>query len=184
MSKRLLILMCSIFLIVPLLFMGCGEDGTDGATGATGATGTNGTNGLIGATGPGIVSNESCVVCHGAGQVADVAAVHYVANAGLNWAGSIEVTPVSLVLDNTHVDNTVGAVLTFTFKATNDLGRPIPQGPLSLNPNNLDLTVGSTSLTYARFYLATLIPGTRYDNGGLGTSRETNNWHRFANSSA
>ena len=30
MSKRMLVLMCSIFLIVPLLFMGCsGDDGVD-----------------------------------------------------------------------------------------------------------------------------------------------------------
>ena len=47
MSKRLLILMCSIFLIVPLLFMGCSGD--DGATGATGATGADRT--AVGATG-------------------------------------------------------------------------------------------------------------------------------------
>ena len=38
MSRRLLVLMCSIFLIVPLCFMGCGS-GSDGATGATGAAG-------------------------------------------------------------------------------------------------------------------------------------------------
>ena len=36
MPKRILVLMCSIFLIVPLLFMGCGSDGSDGSTGATG----------------------------------------------------------------------------------------------------------------------------------------------------
>ena len=43
MSKRLLVLMCSIFLIVPLLFMGCsGDNGSDGAAGATGATGATG----------------------------------------------------------------------------------------------------------------------------------------------
>lgn len=38
MSKRVLVLICSVFLIVPLLFMGCGNDG------ATGAAGDNGTN--------------------------------------------------------------------------------------------------------------------------------------------
>ena len=45
MSKRLLILICSIFLIVPLLFMGCGSDGSDGSTGASGATGATGATG-------------------------------------------------------------------------------------------------------------------------------------------
>ena len=35
MSRKVLVLMCSIFLIVPLLFMGCtGDDGSTGATGA------------------------------------------------------------------------------------------------------------------------------------------------------
>ncbi|MHB1011970.1 MAG: carboxypeptidase regulatory-like domain-containing protein, partial [Desulfobacteria bacterium] len=37
MSKRLLVLMCSIFLIVPLLFMGCGS-GSDGSNGAPGTS--------------------------------------------------------------------------------------------------------------------------------------------------
>jgi OmcA/MtrC family decaheme c-type cytochrome len=70
MSKRLLVLMCSIFLIVPLFFMGCGgsdgSNGSNGATGATGATGANGTNGTnLTAT----AQPESCAVCHaGAGD--------------------------------------------------------------------------------------------------------------------
>ena len=37
MSKRLLILMCSILLVVPLAFMGCG--GSDGSAGPAGPTG-------------------------------------------------------------------------------------------------------------------------------------------------
>ena len=40
MSKRLLILMCSIFLVVPLMFYGCGgSDGSAGPAGPGGATG-------------------------------------------------------------------------------------------------------------------------------------------------
>ena len=61
MSRRLLILMCSIFLIVPLLFMGCsGDDGSPGPR-----AGAAGANGATGPPGPGVVSNEACVVCHG-----------------------------------------------------------------------------------------------------------------------
>ena len=61
MSKRMLILMCSILLIVPLLFMGCGSDGSDGSNGTNGINGTNGTNGqvLTAALAP-----ESCAICH------------------------------------------------------------------------------------------------------------------------
>jgi len=62
MSKRTLaFLMCSIFLIVPLLFVGCGSDGSNGATGATGATGPPGP------PGPGLnaaLNLESCSICH------------------------------------------------------------------------------------------------------------------------
>ena len=62
MSKRILILMCSIFLVVPLLFMGCsGDDGSTGATGATSATGPPGPPGqdLTAKARP-----ESCQICH------------------------------------------------------------------------------------------------------------------------
>lgn len=51
MSKRMLVLMCSIFLIVPLLFMGCGNDGAAGANGSNGSNGTNApTTGTIAGT--------------------------------------------------------------------------------------------------------------------------------------
>ena len=69
MSKRMLVLMCSIFLIVPLLFMGCSGD--DGSTGATGAQGPQG---LTGPRGEDLTANpvpETCSVCHG-----NVAATH------------------------------------------------------------------------------------------------------------
>lgn len=50
MSKRLLVLICSIFLIVPLIFMGCGS-GDTGSAGATGAPGADGGPGADGAPG-------------------------------------------------------------------------------------------------------------------------------------
>jgi OmcA/MtrC family decaheme c-type cytochrome len=59
MSKRLLILMCSIFLIVPLVFMGCSGD--------DGATGPQGQQGLTGPRGEDLTANpvpETCSVCH------------------------------------------------------------------------------------------------------------------------
>jgi len=73
MSKRLLVLMCSIFLIVPLLFMGCsGSDGSNGANGAAGAPGATGATGATGAVGPVTNTNESCMVCHTTGTLADI----------------------------------------------------------------------------------------------------------------
>ena len=84
MSKRMLVLMCSIFLIVPLLFMGCsGNDGSSGAAGTPGAPGDNGATGATGPTGPITNTNESCTTCHSTGSIADitdqVGGVHFAA---------------------------------------------------------------------------------------------------------
>jgi len=69
MSKRMLVLMCSIFLVVPLVFMGCsGDDGSQGPKGAQGE------QGLTGPQGEDLTGNpvpETCSVCHG-----NVAATH------------------------------------------------------------------------------------------------------------
>ena len=74
MSKRFFVLMCSVLLVVPLLFFGCnsGDTGPRGATGATGATGPAGADGAAGPPGPVTTTNESCMVCHTTGRVADV----------------------------------------------------------------------------------------------------------------
>jgi OmcA/MtrC family decaheme c-type cytochrome len=62
MSKRVLILMCSIFLVVPLLFMGCsGDDGSNGINGTNGTNGINGSNGTNAST---AFNLESCAICH------------------------------------------------------------------------------------------------------------------------
>ncbi len=84
MSKRVMVLMCSIFLIVPLLFMGCGS-GDSGAVGATGATGATGAAGATGPAGEDLTANptpESCSVCH-----RSVATTH--AQTGVVTVGSI-----------------------------------------------------------------------------------------------
>ncbi len=64
MTKRLLVLTCSVFLIVPLLFMGCSGD--NGTNGVNGINGTNGTNGINGTDLTAVPEPESCAVCHGA----------------------------------------------------------------------------------------------------------------------
>jgi len=98
MSKRLLILMCSIFLVVPLLFMGCADDGDQGVPGATAppappAPGPPGTD---------LTANpqpESCDVCHGQGQIRDVTAVHAV-----TWVPLVSNVRTTLQADNTPGD--------------------------------------------------------------------------------
>jgi OmcA/MtrC family decaheme c-type cytochrome len=65
MSKRTLVMICSILLVVPLLFMGCG--GSDGATGAQGPQGIQGIAGSTGPAGEALSAQatpEACSVCH------------------------------------------------------------------------------------------------------------------------
>ena len=63
MSKRILILMCSMFLVVPLVFMGCG--GSDGSTGATGAPRPSGPPRVPRDRALSAAFNlESCAICH------------------------------------------------------------------------------------------------------------------------
>jgi hypothetical protein len=70
----MLVLMCSIFLVVPLLFMGCGSgsDGAQGTQGIQGPPGLDGSDGSTGPAGPITSTNESCMVCHTTGRIADI----------------------------------------------------------------------------------------------------------------
>ena len=81
MSKRLLILMCSIFLVVPLMFYGCGgSDGSAGPAGPGGATGPPGPPGQDLTADP---QPESCNVCHGVGKIREVRTVHAITGVAL-----------------------------------------------------------------------------------------------------
>ena len=168
MSKRLLILMCSIFLIVPLIFMGCG--GNDGATGATGATGGTGDTGATGPAGPGSVSNEACVVCHGAGKDFDVRTVHSLNADGTKASlGSVTATinDVEFPVSPTG-DNVAGIKVTFTMVAKSVDGTTIT--------GNINLTTASSNnLTYLNFAIAKLETGQTYATG----NKDPNVWHGY-----
>lgn len=150
MSKRILVLMCSVFLIVPLLFMGCGS-GSDGSTGAAGATGTTGATGAIGPPGPTTNTNESCMVCHTTGRIADITdqsgGVH---NAPLNSLPTLTVGNIVITDNgsgnlrasfNVKVDNTTnysGLASTGVYFLAADL---VPAGTVALMlDNNLQST--------------------------------------------
>lgn len=159
MTKRVVILLASLVLVVPFLFYGCGSDGSDGATGATGATGSTGPTGPSGPAGPGTVSNEGCVICHGTGQAFDVRVMHKLnANGTVATLGTVTISSVSSTFGAPNPDNTVPVAVTFTFNAKNSLGTDITA--------SIDLTKKTGSdLTYARFYLARLVPGQTFDIG-------------------
>ncbi len=117
---------------MPLLFLGC--EGDDGATGAAGADGSPGV------PGPGALADETCVLCHASGKIADVGVAHDT-ETGLVTA-VITSASFSPAGDNASV--------TFTFSAEDVAGNPVP----------VDLTARDTSdrLANMRFTIGRLVP--------------------------
>ena len=147
MSKRVLVLICSIFLIVPLLFMGCGNDGSAGPAGPPGAPGTAGEGGL-----PGPISNtdESCMVCHTTGRLVDI----FDPDGDPITHNFAAVNLPSLVVDTIVVGN-AGGVPTVTFHVTSG-GLPVT----TLDNSNV------------RFMMADLVPaGTATALGTFSTAQ-------------
>jgi OmcA/MtrC family decaheme c-type cytochrome len=176
MSKRLLILMCSIFLVVPLLFMGCGNDGATGATGLsiTGPPGPPGPPGSAGGPGTGVAANETCAICHGVGKIADVAALHNLnpTTGAVLLAGTVNaaITGATFAPAGDNVITTI----TFTFQALNDAGADVT-GSINLLDNS-----SATQLRFVRFSLAKLVPGTVFPSSG---TQGTNEWFDYVNGS-
>jgi OmcA/MtrC family decaheme c-type cytochrome len=161
MSKRTLILICSIFLVVPLLFMGCGS-GSDGSAGATGATGATGP------PGSGVVAEETCVLCHSAGQAFDVNNMHRLnsttGNPVAQTPGDVNLA-VTNVAFGTPVDNNVPVTVTFTFQAISKAG-------VNITPS-IDLTTPGTNdnLAWVSFYAAKMVPA--------ASATDSDEWYGF-----
>ena len=163
MTKKLIILLASLVLVVPFLFYGC--SGSDGSNGSTGA---NGQDGQPGPAGPGALAKESCVVCHGEGAEFAVDKVHGLNTANRNTlkAGTATVAITSVVLPAPTADNYVKAQVGFTFQALDSNGHNIT--------SQIDLTSTNTAgdnLTLATFSIAKLVPGA--DNN------HSNEWNSF-----
>jgi OmcA/MtrC family decaheme c-type cytochrome len=126
--KRPLILLFILSLCVPVLFLGCtGDTGSKGSAGATGDTGPQGPQGPPGA---GVTTNESCVICHGAGAIADVAVF------------MPQSTDNTLAMDSPDLTNTGGfGVITFHLKRASD-----------------NASVTTLTASQVRVYMADLVP--------------------------
>ena len=155
MSKRMLVLMCSIFLIVPLLFMGCG-DGSAGPAGAQGPQGPPGQDGSDGATGPAgpiTNTNESCMVCHTTARIADISDNTTVgptgaAAVGMHYNAAYE--KPNIAIDNMIVSN-VG-------------GKP----KVSFHVTKAGANHTTVQLSALRFYIGDMVPA--------GTVTGTGTW--------
>jgi len=153
--KRPLILLLILSLAVPVLFLGCsGDDGSTGSAGAPGAPGAPGDPGDPGDPGPGAQANETCVLCHNTGRIADLVTAH-AASLPENQGTVSNPTTINSVTFGAPVGDNVPVSVTFTFEATNSAGVDIT--------GSIDLRTGTTDLTYVRFGLAKLVAGT---NGG------------------
>jgi OmcA/MtrC family decaheme c-type cytochrome len=115
--------------------IGCGEDGKDGPPGPTGPAG------------PAAVEPETCIICHGAGNSADIAVAHP------DPAGE-NVIISDITLKNGGVD---GGVPVVSFHLVTDSGTPVTDLDAGLDVDNF------------QFMMADLVPAGTDTQGGWGT---------------
>ena len=166
MSKRMLVLMCSIFLIVPLLFMGCSGD--DGAAGPRGA---DGTNGLPGSPGPGALAKETCVVCHGAGKDLAADVVHGIkaSDGTMLTSGTVSAAITALTFTPAGDGDNVAVTVSFTLSALNSAGTQV-RSAIDLRTGGVD----GAAPQYLRFSLGRLVAGVPTSTGLGHTPNEWN----------
>jgi len=164
MSKRMLILMCTILMVVPLAFMGCsGDDGSQGPQGVQGPQGDQGDPGPQGPPGPVSNTNESCMVCHTTARIADISDAATVgvvgpATVGVHYNANYEKPDVT-------IDNII---------LTNDGGFPRVSFRVRKTADNSAIT--SHPSGYPRFMIANRVPATPAspnDNGYSSSMWET-----------
>ncbi len=137
--RKPVILLAVLALTLPLLFLGC--SGNDGATGP---------QGLAGPAGPVTNTNESCMICHTTGRIADITN----ASGGSHYNRGGTYDQPSMTIDTIAVGN-VGGTPTVTFHVTSG-GKPV------------------TALDNAsvRFMIADLVPaGTATPQGTFSTAQ-------------
>jgi Outer membrane cytochrome MtrC/MtrF-like, domains II/IV len=128
------ILLAILSFFVPVLFIGCG--GSSGSTGSTGATGP------AGPAGPGTNTNESCMICHTTGRIADIATYHP------------DPTAADVNITVTAVEN-FGGLPKVTVHLEDGSGNPITAALFDANRLS--------------FYIADLVPADTPTNATLGT---------------
>jgi hypothetical protein len=121
-------------LFASAMFLGC--EGDDGATGQAGAPGD---------PGPGALANETCVICHAEGDIADIGEAH-------DTTTGIVTTAITSVVFSDDGSGNLQAVVDFTFTAVDTSGNPV----------TVDLTepisATDTRMARARFTIGRLVP--------------------------
>jgi len=157
--KKLFVLIASLFLIVPLLFFGCGSDGDTGPAGPPGAPGVSGAPTAPGFPAPPAspteTAIETCDVCHGA---------------------SAQLLPMSQYHDapvTNPVNTLVATITTVTFPVAPNPIRPTVNFTLTLN----GAAFATLTSNRASFAIAKLVP----DNVTTG---DPNRWQSYINRAA
>jgi len=136
----------AVTIVGAFLLTGCaGDDGATGPPGPPGATGATGPAGP-GPDGSSATTDESCVVCHSAGKIADISLAHP------------DPTGKDVTLSNITLAN-VGGVPVVTFHLATDTG------PVT------DVTFGDV-----RFYIADLVPADTATKWGTWSSPYFERW--------
>jgi len=114
-----------------------------------GCEGDTGRRGPAGPPGTGVQANETCVICHAEGHIADVGEVHDTAT------GTVTAVINSLLFGDDGAGNLI-AVIDFSFAAMDTSGNPVA----------VDLTEPisdtDTRLAHVRFTVGRLLPGQVY----------------------
>jgi len=160
MKKLQILLLLFLCFVVPVLLVGCGNDGSDGSTGAAGAPGAPGEPG---APGPGALANETCVLCHGKGRIADVAVEHDTFTGTVN----IQINDASF----NQADNTAAVDFTVV-SATDANGADITNAVASA----LTEEDNEGRLAHMRFTIAKLIPGVIYGDPNNPFGKDPDSW--------
>jgi OmcA/MtrC family decaheme c-type cytochrome len=157
--RKLITLLAALTLVAPLMFYGCSGD-----DGSAGPKGDQGNPGLTGPPGTGVVAEETCVLCHSAGQAFDVNNMHRLNPTGTlagerKSPGSATVTINSVVFGATAGDN-VPVTVNFTFAATNQDNANVTS---QIDLRTLGTGTSAGQLNFLRFTLAKMVAGQNGD---------------------
>ena len=101
------------------------------------------------------MSNESCVVCHGAGAIEDVRTAHTLnTNGTLATSGTVSAAIDNLTFTPAGDGDNVTVTVSFTFSALNSAGTQV-RSSIDLRATGVD----GSAPQYVRFSLGRLIPG-------------------------
>ena len=140
------VLFCIVIILGVLLLIGCGENGKDGSAGPAGPAGPPGVPGTAIETGA--VGPETCVICHGTGEVADIAVSH---------PDPTNETVIISAITLTNTAGVDGGIPVVSFHLATAGGTPITDLDAGLDVDNF------------QFMMADLVPAGTDTQGGWGT---------------